>query len=98
MAFQFFKNSSNPVLKDSILENTSHLASLGATMTTQGAVRSSLLGGLLGDLELLHGANLVHGHVCPSNIAVENGRFIAVNNLPLYRIGELYIKFIKKNK
>ncbi len=29
---------------------------------------------------------------------VENGRFIAVNNLPLYRIGELYIKFIKKNK
>ena len=29
---------------------------------------------------------------------VENGRFITVNNLPLYRIGELYIKFIKKNK
>ncbi|HMS29191.1 MAG TPA: Bax inhibitor-1/YccA family protein [Saprospiraceae bacterium] len=62
MAFQFFKNSSNPVLKDSILENTSHLASLGATMTTQGAVRSSLLGGLL----LLAGAAI--GWYYPSNL------------------------------
>lgn len=42
--------------------------------------RITLIGGLLEDLQLLHGANLVHGHVCPSNIAFENGKFILLDH------------------
>lgn len=40
----------------------------------------ALIGKLLGDIEQLHNASLVHGHIHPSNIAYEEGRLILIDH------------------